>query len=439
MRTYSTLKELEENSTELPESIANHPMLTPMSKLVKESPVDDKRAHDAGHRDEKLLKKHHEEGGKSSVEKDAYPQDSSVPPEAKDLKSVDIKKKTIRADERTMDKKEAQERATVNYEELQLENYRVLARKGMGTETKKECKKGRGIDFYEPTKGDKRTGIITKVGPKGYEVQDEKDRKKYNFTFFDPKNYKKLMQQEVEMTEAKETGGWYVKYATSKKGPISQVYFSDKTQAEGFLQKINKMGARGILSDKETKGAIPMGHRSVRRQEELEAVEEVFNVGKMSDKELKGFINGFDMDSKMGAAAAMQRKAAKKEAMKRNLKLEEPELDEAVWDSVDWSALADLARSNPKKFKKKTDWIEWVNKNIKPDNPAASQKALKAWESMDLSQIMDFIEEQCKCQELSVRVDGRTRAFRETRSRIESRLARLKEKLRQATKEQFAK
>ena len=71
MRTYHTLKELEENSTELPESIANHPMLTPMSKLVKESPVSDKKAHDAGHRDGELLKKHKEEGGKSSVEKDA--------------------------------------------------------------------------------------------------------------------------------------------------------------------------------------------------------------------------------------------------------------------------------------------------------------------------------------------------------------------------------
>lgn len=51
-------------------------------------------------------------------------------------------------------------------------------------------------------------------------------------------------------------------------------------------------------------------------------IKEVFNVGKMSDKKLKDFINDFDMDSKMGAAAAMQLKAAKKEAAKRRLKLE---------------------------------------------------------------------------------------------------------------------
>ena len=107
------------------------------------------------------------------------------------------------------------------------------------------------------------------------------------------------MQQEVEIVEAKETGGFYVKYATAKKGPISQVYFSSKDQAEGFLQRINKMGARGIISDKPTKGAIPMGHHSVRRQQEVEVVEE------------------------------------------------NTDMEEGAWDSIDWSAIADLAKSNP--------------------------------------------------------------------------------------------
>ena len=315
MRTYSTLKELEENSQELPEGIANHPMLTPMSKLVKESPVNDKKVHDAGHRDEKLLKKHDEEGGKSSVEKDAYPQDTSVPPEAKDLKNVKVSKKTIRADERTMDQKEAQEKATVNYEQI--------------------------------------------ANP--------------------------------ELVEAKDADGYYVKYATAKKGPISQVYFTTKDQAEGFLQRINKMGARGIISDKPTKGAIPMGHSQVRRQQEVEVVEE------------------------------------------------NADMEEGAWDSVDWRAISDLARSNPKKFRKKTDWVDWLNTNVAKDNPAAAKKAVQAWESMELPEILDFIEEQCKCQELSVKVDGRTKEFKETRKRIESRLARLKERLTAQAKESFKK
>ena len=49
-------------------------------------------------------------------------------------------------------------------------------------------------------------------------------------------------------------------------------------------------------------------------------VSEVFNVGKMSDKKLRDFISSFDMDSKMGNVAAMQLRAAKKEASKRRLK-----------------------------------------------------------------------------------------------------------------------
>ena len=80
-----------------------------------------------------------------------------------------------------------------------------------------------------------------------------------------------------------------------------------------------------------------------------------------------------------------------------------------------------------------------MNTNVAPDNPAAAKKAQRAWESMDVDQILDFIEEQCKCSELSVSVDGRTKQFKETRKRIESRLAKLKEKLRQATKESFKK
>ena len=315
MRTYQTLKELEENSQELPEGIANHPMLTPMSKLVKESPVSDKKIHDSGHRDEKLLKKHDDEGGKSSVEKDAYPEDSSVPPEAKKLKKMQdvIKDKSVRDKmSSSMDTKEAQIKQTVNYEEV-----------------------------------------------------------------------------EPELVEAKETGGVYVKYAATKKGPISQVYFSTRDQAEGFLQRINKMGAKGIITDKETKGAIPMGHSQVRRQQEVEISEE--------------------------------------------------DVEEGAWDSIDWRAISDLAKSNPKKFKKKSDWIDWLNTNVAPDNPAAAKKAQRAWESMDVDEILDYIEEQCKCSELSVSVDGRTKQFKETRKRIESRLAKLKEKLRQATKESFKK
>ena len=63
------------------------------------------------------------------------------------------------------------------------------------------------------------------------------------------------------------------------------------------------------------------------RKEEVE-IDEVLNVGKMSDKKLKDFIGQFDPDERMGQAAAMQLKAARKEAQKRGLKLEEVEVKE---------------------------------------------------------------------------------------------------------------
>ena len=63
------------------------------------------------------------------------------------------------------------------------------------------------------------------------------------------------------------------------------------------------------------------------RKEEVE-IDEVLNVGKMSDKKLKDFIGQFDPDERMGQAAAMQSKAARKEAQKRGLKLEEVEVKE---------------------------------------------------------------------------------------------------------------
>jgi len=107
----------------------------------------------------------------------------------------------------------------------------------------------------------------------------------------------------------------------------------------------------------------------------------------------------------------------------------EEDVEEGAWDSIDWKAISDLAKSNPKKFKKKSDWIDWLNTTVAPDNPAAAKKAQRAWESMDVDEILDYIEEQCKCSELSVSVDGRTKQFKETRKRIESRLAKLKEKL----------
>ena len=75
------------------------------------------------------------------------------------------------------------------------------------------------------------------------------------------------------------------------------------------------------------------GRRGQGIKDDVE-VDEVFNVGKMSDKKLKDFIGQFDPDERMGMAAAMQLKAAKKEARKRGIK-EEVGIDEKVKPAKD--------------------------------------------------------------------------------------------------------
>lgn len=90
------------------------------------------------------------------------------------------------------------------------ENYRTLARGGMGAETKNSINVGRGVDFYEPKYGDKRDGKITKITKTGYVVKDEKDGKSYTFTFYDRTKAKEILDrigkgkynESVELEEA---------------------------------------------------------------------------------------------------------------------------------------------------------------------------------------------------------------------------------------------
>ena len=89
------------------------------------------------------------------------------------------------------DDKEDEDEANEKYDRVVLggktisENYRTLARKGMGTATKKDARVGLEIDFYETERGDKVFGKIIKVTNTGYTVQAQErgNNKKYNFVF----------------------------------------------------------------------------------------------------------------------------------------------------------------------------------------------------------------------------------------------------------------
>ena len=85
------------------------------------------------------------------------------------------------------------------------ENFRKLAMKGMGTETKRDARVGLTTDFYLPQNGDKRSGKIMRVSRDGYEIMNDGEMSpkekgmKYTFKFYDPKVAKKLMSENYDI------------------------------------------------------------------------------------------------------------------------------------------------------------------------------------------------------------------------------------------------
>ena len=97
-------------------------------------------------------------------------------------------------------------------EEVELdENFRTLATKGMGTETKANAKVGQELDFYEPKKGDKFLGKIikTKYGPAGFYQILGLDRqvkgKVFTFKYYDKDKAKNLLKNESKKLVEKGT------------------------------------------------------------------------------------------------------------------------------------------------------------------------------------------------------------------------------------------
>jgi hypothetical protein len=64
------------------------------------------------------------------------------------------------------------------------ENYRSLAQKGIGAETKGSIKVGHGVDYYHPKNGDKHMGKIHSMSGSGYVVKDDKTGEKHSFDYF---------------------------------------------------------------------------------------------------------------------------------------------------------------------------------------------------------------------------------------------------------------
>ena len=181
-------------------------------------------------------------------------------------------------------------------------------------------------------------------------------------------DYDKLEVSIVEEIELDELGG----YAGSRHKKIERDKYNKGRRGQGIKDDVEVeegssdtadmyalmvKGMKAMPGSKKQKDIIKqINHIRIRlkmplMKEELE-LDEVFNVGKMSDAKLKAFIAGFDSDERMGMAAAMQLKAAKKEARKRGIK-EDDEIDEYV---PSFKVLAQPVK-DVYKILSKNDWV----------------------------------------------------------------------------------
>lgn len=89
-----------------------------------------------------------------------------------------------------------------NIEENVTENYRALAKHGMGTETPKSIKVGTEIDYYQKD-GAKYMGKVTKMSRQSYTVKDDKTKKSHEFFYHDRVKAQKLLKQGDNVQEDK--------------------------------------------------------------------------------------------------------------------------------------------------------------------------------------------------------------------------------------------
>jgi hypothetical protein len=92
------------------------------------------------------------------------------------------------------------------------ENYRTLAKHGMGAETPKSIKVGTEVDYYQKD-GAKYMGKITKMSKQSYTVRDDKTKKDHEFFYHDRIKAAKLLKQGDNIQEKVE----YVEYKFKNK------------------------------------------------------------------------------------------------------------------------------------------------------------------------------------------------------------------------------
>ena len=189
-------------------------------------------------------------------------------------------------------------------EEVELdENYRKLAMKGIGTETKKAAKVGLKTDYYLPKDGNKSFGKITRVTSSGYEITDEKTKKVHKFKFYDPNNDPTSVRNTREEVELDE-----VLKPKDKKVIDDFVQMNKGTGAQNFTQ-------RGSIVDYEGRSLEKKGGMGAQQIASLESdPKDDYKIkvhAKMDSRSTQSIVNYL-----------------KKSAKKYNIKVEETDLEE---------------------------------------------------------------------------------------------------------------
>ena len=102
------------------------------------------------------------------------------------------------------------------------ENFRALAKHGMGTETPKSVKVGTEIDYYQKD-GAKYMGKVVKMDRQSYTVKDDKTNKTHQFFYHDRIKAKQLLKKKDKLSNI-------IKKNTIKKGKFAG-YMTDEIDA----------------------------------------------------------------------------------------------------------------------------------------------------------------------------------------------------------------
>jgi hypothetical protein len=193
-------------------------------------------------------------------------------------------------------------------EETVSENYRVLAKHGMGTETKNSIKVGTEIDYYRAD-GAKYMGKVTKMSAKDYQVKDDKNGKTYKFTYHDRVKAKKYLKQGDNIQEK-------VEYAEYK--------FKNKRDAQKALDyfKSQQLIKLEINDDGLSQGELAI---DVGKYDMTKYHKEVL-------KKFKPKVLTTEMASAQQAAIAIAKKKKNESVMDSYRNMWEESLDEAVAD-----------------------------------------------------------------------------------------------------------